>query len=244
MTPQKFTFTAALVLALTVYSPLLAAPTPATIDATVAKPTIGSSDIYNYATTTGSYVNTDFTNNPYNGQGAPGQTFTATAAGEITAITLQGFQGGAGLGYQSGTFQFDVYSVSGTALTFLGGGNYVFANQSTAAGTSTDYSGQYLTFDLNTPITVTAGNVYAFALSSRTGYYQVSRSATNVYAGGSAIGTNGDPSAAPSTAITVTQNDDRNFDVHIETVPEPGTWAMMIGGLLLLVAIGRRCVRA
>lgn len=216
-----------------------------TIDATATQPTVGANDVYNYVTPSTHSTNDDFTNNYSNGGGDPGQTFTVTSSGSITAITIEGLQGNAGNGYQNGAFTLGVYSVGsdGTDLTYLGGGSF------TLASTSTDYSGDYLTFDLSSSISVTSGDVYAFAVSNQSGYYALAGSGTsgNVYAGGSAIAVGGvTPNGHPITLgadTTISSGSvpyDRNFDVHISEVPEPSTWAMMLGGLVFLVAWQRR----
>jgi hypothetical protein len=215
------------------------------IDATTGQPSIGVADVFSYATPV--VINDggrDYSNNPYNTQeGAPGQTFTATSTGNLTAITIQGVSGNAGLGYQGATFNFDVYSVgsNGIDLTFLGGGDYTFADQTSA----TDYSGDYLTFNLPSAVSVTTGDVYAFSFSSGGGYYGVGGSSSDVYSGGIAIDTNGDPSVSPSTAINQSITSyDRNFDAHISAAPEPSTWAMLAGGLVVLAAWQSRRFRA
>jgi hypothetical protein len=240
MKKQNLTSILFLVFAVAAYSSASAV----TIDATSTQPTVGADDASSYVTPA-IIDNSSYSNNPLNSNGAPGQTFTATSSGNLTAITVQGLEGAAGLGYQSDTFVLYIDSVGsdGTTLTPLGGGDFTFADQSTAI----DYSGDYLTFNLSSVISVTAGDEYAYSISgTNNSYYGFSGSTGDVYGGGNAIVTNGNniSSITPATSINANLSYDRNFDAHISAVPEPSTWAMLVGGLVVLAAWQRRRFQA
>jgi hypothetical protein len=66
---------------------------------------------------------------------------------------------------------------------------------------------------------------------------------TNSYSGGSAIQVDTAVSyqPGPGDSIASTGGYDHDFQVDLTAAaPEPSTWAMLIGGVLLLIAVQRR----
>jgi hypothetical protein len=179
----------------------------------------------------------DFTdNNP-----VPGQTFTTLGNSlgyVLNSITLQ--NQGSGNGFQTDTFALGIYSVSGTTLTYLGGGSFSYsAADQIAGGTPT---ADYFTLNLATRIDLAPNTEYAFTYnrSSGGGYLGLDGGypTDNSYAGGTAItATLGSyPSDLSGGTITVPNGTpyDRHFDVGLAAVPEPSTYALLLGGLAVL----------
>jgi hypothetical protein len=212
-----------------------------------AQPTNGALDIVNYGNIIGGNGGTDYTNNA-NGSGAPGQTFTATSNGLLTGITLQGNgTAGSGSSFQSMDYGFYVYQVGtdGTTLSELTGANdFTFSDQDT----NDNIAGDYFTFTLSTPIQLTAGVVYAFTFAEvpngTNSYLGLADDSASSYTDGTSFSGNNNQGASQdpfySTSINSTQPDNHTFAAHIEAVPEPSTWAMLAGGLVMLAAWQRR----
>lgn len=187
-----------------------------------------------FSAPTASYYNPDYSNQP-----PPAQTFTATEDFTLDGVTMKG---GGSSNTQSENWVINISSLSGTTLTHL--------DSETIAYTPTALNDtDYLTFTLADPVALTAGQVYAFTIynsSSGGGYFEFAKSATDVYSGGTAgtennptrwATTNGDAfSTLTGSGAATDSNLDRTFFLEGAVVPEPSTWAMMIGGLLLLVA--------
>lgn len=187
-----------------------------------------------FSAASGSYQNSDYSN-----QQPPAQSFMATEDFTLDGVTLKG---GGGSNTQSENWVINISSLSGTTLTYLDSETIAY---SPATANDTDY----LTFTLTTPVALTSGNEYVFTVynsSSGGGYFDFAKSASDVYAGGVAgsensparwVATDGDAFSTQTPDL----NEDRTFFLE-GVAPEPSTWAMMVGGLglLLLVAWKRR----
>lgn len=103
----------------------------------------------------------DFTG--YYGGGNYWQSFTAGVSGYLTAITVKS--------YQPNTVTLNLYAGTGTGGTFLGTGNAV------TIGTND------VTITLNSPIHITAGNVYTFQASA-SGFVYFAMDNSNTYTAG------------------------------------------------------------
>jgi hypothetical protein len=211
----------------------------ATIGISGTAPTPGPDDISAFIAATGYDGGQDFTDN----YPVPGQTFTTLNAAQIyqlSSVTIQDYS--AGNGFQSATYNFDIFSVSGSTLTFVAGKSFTFA--------STPADGDFLTFNLGS-INLAPGTEYAFSLyrASGPGYLGLAGgySSANTYSGGTGITINLNNFGNPSLGGTLGNANvgfDRNFDISLSAIPEPQTWALMLGGgaLLFLVARVRRSV--
>ena len=200
--------------------------------------TPGADDVYNLQGYSSAYDGgRDFTNN----YPVPGQTFTtggASSSFDLNAITLQ--EQSAGLGYESAsvTYALAVYSVSGSSLTYIGGGSFTFNGTGAPVG-------DYVTFNLATPVVLAADTQYAFTLSANGGYFGLDGGypSNDTYSGGQAITVSYGDGSNPTSGGTITTPSqtpyDRNFDVALSAAPEPSTWAMMLGGVVLLFSLLR-----
>jgi MYXO-CTERM domain-containing protein len=91
----------------------------------------------------------------------------------------------------------------------------------------------YVTLSLDTPVTLTGGQQYAFDVFSSVGYFGFAKSTADVYAGGAAVqhGTTA-RTAADGATIANVQTDDRTFYINPQ-VPEPGAV-----GLVAVAVVG------
>lgn len=206
------------------------------IQTSATQPTPGARDIFSFTQPPGAFNATqDFSNNT-----PPGETFTTLNTAtrfNLNSVTVQGV-GNAGtvnnVSYQAGTFTLTLYSIAGTAATALTSQTYIFPDRTAA----TNYSTSYLTFTLTTPLVLTANTQYAYSIVGTTGYYGFAGSGGNapVTTGGQAVGI----TAAGAVTNYVYS---RNFDIGL-TVPEPGTWALLLLGAAALPLVWtRRSVR-
>jgi hypothetical protein len=200
----------------------------------------GALDIYNLPGYSSSYNGgADFTDN----QPVPGQTFTTTTSAPafaLNSVTLQ--EQGAGNGYElaTTTYALGIFSINGSALTYIGGGSYTFGGTAAAVG-------DYVTLNLTAPVLLLAGTQYAFTLNIATGggYFGLDGGypSNDTYAGGQAITATFDTSRVPSTDGTITTPSetpyDRNFDIGIVEAPEPATWALVAVGAGLMLGAAR-----
>jgi hypothetical protein len=214
-------------------------------DGSTSTPT--GTNVSNFVTATGYDGSRDYTNN----NPVPGQTFTSpnvvpgsVASYKIDSVTLQNY--GSGLGFQYATYTLGIYSVSGSTLNFLGSENFTYSSADAAAGATP--TGDYFTLNLTTPISVAANTVYAFTYTANGGYLGLAGGYpnNNSYSGGSAITATLDYSGGNITGGSITTPNetpyDRTFSVGLETVavPEPSTYALMLGGLAFLALLVRR----
>jgi hypothetical protein len=227
-------------------SPVQGAPTAITDDGatapTITSPSVGAFFGYN-----------DFDYDAGNGFtdiAAPGQTFltpNAAPSYHLDSITLQESNGSA-FNASNQTFILDVFSVSTSTLTSLGTEEFSF--NGTAAG-----DGGYFTLDTSAlNLTLNGNTEYAFSLSNGSApdypnymglvssAYGDTTTGQDSYSNGVAI-SGAEPLSAGGTESfsTPTVNNatyDRAFAVNL-SVPEPTTWAMMIGGVLVLLGVMR-----
>jgi len=170
----------------------------------------------------------DFTDNA----GPPGQTFTPSTNLSLSALTIKGFANTSasfGGGVNTGTWTVTISRVdAGNVLTRL--------DQETANPAAVTDGSAYITLALDTPVALTGGTQYAFDILSSNGYFGLSKSSTDVYAGGSAIqhGTTSRTSADGATIANI-QGVDRTFFIN-PSVPEPGSLALVaLGGIATML---------
>jgi autotransporter-associated beta strand protein len=124
--------------------------------------------------------NQDYTDNG----GPPGQTFVIGGTGnfQMQAFTILG--GGGHGGTSSGSSGID-WSIQIGSVD-LGTGAITQLSMETSAVSYTS-NADYLTFTLDTPVTLSAGTTYSFSLYSSAGWYGLAHSSSDVYAGGTAF---------------------------------------------------------
>jgi hypothetical protein len=180
----------------------------------------------------------DYSNNG----GPPGQIFTTDQAFTLADVTVKG-SGGSGNDGPGTSYTIVISSVSGTTLTHLDSETTVFDPGVNDAN--------YITFSLSTPVALVADTQYSFSIYSDDGsFLGLGKSSTDVLAGGYAFEEGSSPdTTADGDQIVNAQNgtsgepnDDRTF--YLTTVPEPSTWAMLAGGLVLLAVWHRRRLKA
>ncbi len=123
-----------------------------------------------------------------------------------------------------------------TTLTLNLQGSSIIASGSTyvlIAGTGTTVTGgsQYTGLDLGTSVSLGNGITETKILNSNfggIGSLNLSFGSSNSFYGSNSF-------------LFLYQNANTGVDdIEVEVVPEPGTWAMMLGGLALLILIQRR----
>jgi hypothetical protein len=257
---------------------LVACARSASADSTITytaspAPEPGSANVTNYST----YANSENGGNDYSNNPAVGQTFVTgsnTLGYTLNSVTVEG-TGSAGNDYQGDTYALAIYSVSNTnELTYLGGGDYNFADTTGA----TDYSSGYLTFGgISLPEPLAPGGTYAYSINvlsfngnSTGGYYGFASTETDassptpdvgvdtyaagtafnsnqVYAGDDPSDTSADPTDNPGITYFTSDAYDRDFDIGLTplgTTPEPQTWALLGMGLAALIVMARRRLNA
>jgi len=111
------------------------------------------------------------------------------------------------------------------------GTDYVLVAGTTASGGSGQLGSQYTDLDLGTSVSLGSGITETQILNSDfggTGSLNLSFGSANSYYG------------ANSSLFLYQNTNTGQDDIDVEVVPEPGTWAMMLGGLALLVVVQRR----
>lgn len=173
-----------------------------------------------------------------------GQGFAASTTGNLTNLqfTLSG-------GSTLTSVQAIVYALNGPLTTTFTPGAEIWRSAA-VAGTS-------VLLDFNpTGVKLTAGQNYVAFLSTyfTTGTGQTSVSSCNPFAGGACAVSNANPSLGRAItgralganldeltfAQVVNGSQDLTFSATIAAVPEPASWAMMIGGFALAGGAMRR----
>ncbi len=111
------------------------------------------------------------------------------------------------------------------------GTTYVLIAGTTASGGSGQISSQYTGLDLGTSVSLGGGITETKILNSNfggTGSLSLSFGGANTYYG------------ANSSLFLYQNTNTGQDDIEVEVVPEPGTWAMMLGGLSMLLFWQRR----
>jgi len=117
------------------------------------------------------------------------------------------------------------------ASIIASGTDYILVAGTTASGGSGQLGSQYTGLDLGTSVVLGSGITETQILNSNfggTGSVNLSFGSANSYYG------------ANSTLFLYQNANTGVDDIEVEVVPEPGTWAMMLGGLALLIFIQRR----
>ncbi len=191
-----------------------------------------------------------------NATGTPGQRFTtgASTGQRLLSITIKGVlnqfsMGGVnGSGYADATtdnFGMRVSQFSGTTLgttliaetapTFVSGASLIPDN----------YAG-YVTFTFSTPVVLAANTTYSFDFFASDGYFATSRNPANTVGGG-AFNTANKQNFNSNTATFPNPTYDRTFYANIAqvaAVPEPGTFALGLVGMVGFAPLAARRLRA
>ena len=172
----------------------------------------------------------DFSDNA----GPPGQTFiTGAVPFTLAAITVKGF---ANMGTSFGSLTAATWTIS---VSSVNAGVLTLVDQETTGIFNPTNGANYLTFTFDTPVTLNASTSYAYDIFTSVGYFGFAKSATDVYAGGSAM-LHGSTSraAADGASVINTQTVDRTF--FIQAVPEPSTCLLILSSSAGLIGLRRR----
>jgi hypothetical protein len=175
------------------------------------------------------------------------QSFQAETSFELTSITMLLNDSGGAIGNASGTgqtntqgaaFSLSVYS-SATNRFDTSGTTQLLSSQSgnlpTTGFTSTNVQGDYITFTLDVPITITAGTYYAFAFSFDT---QATDRALQFVVNDNTLPSTGyayaftNAASSPSSWVANGSND---YAFYLAAVPEPSGLALSGAGVLGLL---------
>lgn len=191
-------------------------------------PTVDGADIANDNGTTDAGGNGDpghiWSDRPHQGQ-----TFLTgnnTGGYELSAVTLKNLSntrtGGA-------TYNLLVGTIAGPVFTQIG--------STETAVTPSFVPGDYITFSLDTPLTLAPNMTYAFLWGSDgPGFIPTNNMDDNTFTGGTAI-SSGDNNT-PDLNNIIARDLDRVFHLDLVEVPEPGSIALLSLGMLAL--LGRR----
>ncbi|MFA7345225.1 MAG: PEP-CTERM sorting domain-containing protein [Terrimicrobiaceae bacterium] len=211
------------------------AASAAVIAVSSSAPTTGPDDIANLTGGTNNSENNDATavwsDRP--GQGQSFATGSNVGGYTMTGFTLQNFF--VTTNWAAGPWNVQVGTLSGSTFTPI-------ITESTS-GTVNPSNTSYLTWTLDTPLTLSPNTLYAFYVSTPSGFGMVtnnSSTGSNPYANGTAFSSTADGQVIPGGGAAVVIRDrDRIFQVDLAAVPEPSTWAMVLGGMGLTVALRR-----
>jgi hypothetical protein len=140
-----------------------------------------------------------------------GQTFTAGITGQLTRVDINLF-----CSTCTGTFPNLTLSLRATSANLPTGADIASA---TVAGNNSG-SSSFFTATFSSPPTLTAGTVYAIIIrptaNPSAGVYAITRSATNVYAGGQRV-SSADSGGTWTAPLTSGQTTDAGFKTYIKT---------------------------
>ena len=140
-----------------------------------------------------------------------GETFTPSVTGQLTRIDLNLFCSGC-----TGTTPNLTLAIRATSVNLPTGADIASA---TVTGFSSG-AGGYFTANFSSPPTLTAGTVYALTIhptaNPSAGIYALTRSATNVYAGGQRV-TSPNSGGTWSAPLTTGQTTDIGFKIYMQT---------------------------
>lgn len=191
-----------------------------------------------------------------NNIGPVGQTFQVGSGGTMSSLTIMG-RGDSASAYSGGALPFTGTEVWGIQIGSVNANGSIFVLDSE---TATGFAGpaniaDYLTFTLANPVALSAGATYEWSIdiNSPPGYnawFGFAHSTANAYANGLAFNNNisiADPEGPGSHTTPVTFGgfvapNANNYDYvfAVQSVPEPGTMALVSLGGLALVAFRRR----
>lgn len=213
--------------ALQLYAPVLHA---AVITVNPGAPMPGADWIYSASFGAPKNGSTDFTdNNP-----PPGQSFTTsgTASGYLlNAITVKGVADNGEFDNTFYRFHIDIGSISGSSFTSLQSEQALISKT-----VLTNNTASYVTFNLDTPLSLAASSSYAYRIyvvkpAEDNSYFGFAKSTTNLYTGGAALNSNG------STLTYQAAGTDFTFYADVTAVPEPSIgMAFVLGGVCLMAA--------
>ena len=178
----------------------------------------------------------DYTDNG----GPPGQTFTVSGPSLVTGLTVLG-RGDAGGGYNTaGNFhvQFGTVNPATGAITQI--------TREAAPATGVTAANQFITFALDTPITLVPGTTYAWSVYNEPGgWFGLAHSTGNEYADGAAFNNSLSTTSAGNADPRRTFNgfvspNPGNYDYvfAVRGVPEPATVGVL--GLSAMLVMSRR----
>ena len=192
----------------------------------------------------------DYLNNP-----PPGELFTLGSAATLGAVTVQG-NGDAG--YWSGSafygtlgsspiasglvWTLQIGSVSGTTITPVA--------TETVTGFAPTANNTFLTFNLASPVSLLAGQEYEFSMNlgnalsvpGDSTWYGLSESLTPQIGAGNAFNNGATVGSFDNSVVPITTGSPGQYDFVfvLQSVPEPGTIALLSLGGFALLAFRRR----
>lgn len=170
------------------------------------------------------------------GQRDVGQTFSLPETVNLEAITLKTTAQASGFTNTAFTltlYKFEAVTANPTALE-----TYVFSG-----ALSSNYASGYLTFSLDSPVVIEAGQAYGFVLSFDN-QSVASSVAFQIYSKPSSGGVQPWPGQRllqnTGSSLTTSQWDTLEFYLTGTAIPEPSSVALLLGAFAAFVVTGRR----